>query len=394
MKINLGMFVYPWDVAEATDAFVERYADLGCNMLAINAVYHQCNVLDTRLTRVYERKRAGASFAVRPEKYGRVKPHVEADLTPVYQELRALCARRGIDWRCWVVNLHNSQIGGAYPDTTVENAWGDRYESALCLNHPDVREYAGALLRDVIDTLAPSRVVMESESWMQAFHGRHHEFSLARLTPAVRYLLSLCFCPHCMKAAREMGIDAIATKETVQSLLSRLLAADTTFDGSEDAQLLQMFLEYPALYAYQQFRVQSVRSLVAETAGITHASGVLYEYIPSAAPFSIHQMQHEGSAFRALDGLVDGFVPLCYAPGETYPLIRRNVELYAPDARVSLALNLRRANYPSEGAFSAKIAEAVADGVEDIYCYNYGLATEECLGWMRRAYGLAGGKEG
>ena len=384
--LNRGMFIYPWDVAHDPHRFVSEYQQLGCNMVAVNAVYHQCNVLGTRAGHVYERNCAGTSFAIHPEMYGRILPRVVSDLTGELEALRTACIRQGIDWRCWVVSLHNDQIGEAYPDTTVRNVWGDRYPSALCVNHPDVREYADAAVRDVIGTLAPSRVVMESLSFMHAFHGRHHEFSLARMTGAVRYLLSLCFCEHCKRAAEQQGVDAHAAQRTAERLLRALTWGDTTFEGSEDAQLMQLFLEYPELYAYQRFRMESVRSLVAQVAKTAHDRGVLLDYIPSAAPFTIHQMQYDASSFSALQGVVDGFVPLCYSPAERYPLIRRNVQMHAPGARVSLALNLDRRRYTDAGDLCGRIAEAVEDGVEDIYCYNYGLATPECLGWMGRAY--------
>lgn len=389
--LHLGMFLYPWDAQK--ECFLDEYASLGCNMVAINAVYHQCAVLDSSLKHVYERRHAGTSFVIHPQYYGCLMPRVEDDLTAVYDRLHAQCEKRNIDWRCWVVNLHNSEIGERFPETTVKNAWGDHYSSSLCLNNPDVQEYACALLRDIIATLTPSRVVMETESWMQAFHGRHHEFSLTRITPAVRYLLSLCFCPHCIQAAEKEGIDAQRVQKTVRYLLERLIQGDTTFLGSAEAQVMQIFLEYPDLYAYQQFRINSVERLVRMTSEIAHSNHVLYEYIPSAAPFTINQMYYEGTSFKKLSAIVDGFVPLCYSMDENYRLIKRNVHLFAPDARVSLALNLSRERYNSQADFASRIREAIEDGVQDVYCYNYGLASQECRGWLSRAFKLAVEKE-
>ncbi|MDD3212811.1 MAG: hypothetical protein PHY64_04020 [Eubacteriales bacterium] len=385
--LRRGMFVYPWDIGAEPEAFLRGYTDCNCNMIAVNASYHQCNVLDTRLKKVYERRQAGTSFAIHPEKYGRIKPHVVNDLTADCLRLRELCEKQNVDWRCWNVSLHNDQVGDAYPDTAVLNLWGSRYPSALCLNHPDVRVYARALLEDVLDTLAPSRVIVESDSWMQAFHGRHHEFALARLTPAVRYLLSLCFCPHCVKAAATAGIDAEEVRRTAALLLDQLLQGDTTFGANEDAQLTQLFLEYPSLYAYQRFRMDSVAALVKENTAAAHRKGVLYEAIPSAAPFMVNATYFEGAPLRALADIVDGFVPLCYSPGETYPLLLQNIRLYAPEGRVSVAFKLARAGCSGEAEFAGLAREAAQAGVEAVYCYNYGLATPECLGWMRRAYG-------
>lgn len=392
--LRLGMFVYPWDAGASADAFLTDYLSLGCNMLAVNSAYHQCSVLAPRSCRTYGRAAAGASFAAHAEKYGRIRPLVVDDWTGELLSLREQCAKRDVDWRSWVVVLHNDQIGEAYPDTAVRNLRGDCYPSALCVNHPDIREYARALLTDTVETFAPSRVVVESESWMQAFHGRHHEFALARLTPAVRYLLSLCFCPHCLAAAAKAGVDAEEARRVANEVLAKLLEADTTFGANEDAQLTQIFLEYPTLYAYQQFRMNSVASLVADSAAAVRSLGAKYDCIPSAAPFEISATCFEGAPLRLLADTADGFVPLCYTRGESYTLLRRNIRLYAPQSRVALALKLSREFYPDEAAFAALIRDAAQGGAEDIYCYNYGLATAECLGWMRNAYAaLRTGKE-
>ncbi len=391
--VKLGMFVYPWDMAKAPERLLGEYADLGCNMIAVNGVYHQCNVLETRTWHVYERRNAGTSFAIHPEKYGRLRPRAEADLTQTYADLREMCEKKGIEWRCWMVNLHNDQVGDQWPDTNVYNVWGDRYPSALCVNHPDVRQYASALLEDVIATIAPRHVVMETESWMQAFHGRHHEFMLPRMTPAVQYLLSMCFCPYCMEQAQKDGVDAEKARALVDRLLKQLLAGDTTFGDNEHTQVIQLLLEYPELYAYQRFRMRSVTRLVKQTSETAHAHGIKYDYIPSAAPFPINEMHFEGSCLGELAPYVDSFVPLCYTPNQTYSMIRKNVDLFAPQTPVALAQNLSRARYAGRDAFVGKVLDAAQNGAQDIYSYCYTMATDECLSWVKQAYGLALEKE-
>ena len=380
-----GMFVYPWDLGAEPQRFLERYQALGCNMMAVNGSYHQMSTFGLRVGHAYGRPFAGTSFEVDEKRYGRIVPRSVVHLDSVYEELREACAARGIDWRCWMVNLHNDDIGERYPDTCVQNAWGDRYPSSLCVNHPDVQEYAVHLLEDVIRLIAPSRVIMETESFMPAFHGRHHEFTLARLTPAVRYLSSLCFCPHCMREAERSGIDTQAVRTAVRNLLERLLREDVCLPGHEDAQLLQVFMEYPEIYSYQQFRYASVTKLTVLAADAAHARHVLYECIPSAYPFAINHMHYEGTLLRALDKVVDGFVPLCYAPEEDYIQILRNMRLFT-EAPVALALNLGRTRYANWDEFSHKLAEGALGGAESIYCYNYGLATDEALQQMKKAY--------
>ena len=60
-------------------------------------------------------------------------------------------ADAGLAVNAWLVPLHNTRLGQAYPDITVENAFGDRYVYSLCPSSPDAREYAIALCKDVTD---------------------------------------------------------------------------------------------------------------------------------------------------------------------------------------------------------------------------------------------------
>ena len=70
-------------------------------------------------------------------------------------------------------------------------------------------------------------------------------------------------------------------------------------------------------------------------------------------------------------------------------MIRKNVELFAPQTPVALAQNLSRARYSGRDAFVGKVLDAVQNGAQDIYSYCYTMATDECLSWVRQAYGLA-----
>lgn len=388
------MFVYPWDMDGRADTFWEEYRRLGCNTIAVNTCYHHISIIDTALMRVYERRQAGPSFAIHPERYGRIRPQVQADLTGTFLQLREACAQAGMTYRSWNVNLHSSAIGQDYPDACVENVWGDRYSYTLCLNHPDVLEYDLALLTDIIDTLDPDSFIMEAVSWIPAFHGKHHEFSLVHITPAIRYLLTLCFCPHCIQAAQAEGIDALAVRETVRTLLQGLLARELTFGDNEQTQLTHLLIEYPELYAYQQFRTRSVTRFVQATAQLVHQSGKRYEYIPSSTPFEVNSTLFEGYSFRALTGVPDRYVPLVYDPKERCSTVLGNIRLFDHHTPVAAGLNLSRVRYTGQGDFLQRIQDGVDCGISAFYLYNYGTAPRECLDWIAQGAGLVLGSEG
>src|SRR5918996_675272 len=71
--------------------------------------------------------------------------------------LHELC-EAGIAANAWMVLLHNSRLGAAHPNMTVQNAFGDRYVYSLCPSAPEVRQYAVALCKDLTDRYAVSGI--------------------------------------------------------------------------------------------------------------------------------------------------------------------------------------------------------------------------------------------
>ena len=117
-----------------------------------------------------------------------------------------LPARRGLTVRAWTVFLHNGALAAAHPDCAPENAYGDRYVTDLCPANPDVRAFARALAADVAG-LGVATICAESLHYHPLEHGYAHERYFVPLGPRSRFLLGLCFCPHCLEAARSDGVD-------------------------------------------------------------------------------------------------------------------------------------------------------------------------------------------
>ena len=113
--------------------------------------------------------------------------------------------------RAWTVFLHNGALAAAYPECTPENAFGDRYVTELCPAHPDARAYARALAADIA-ALGVAGICSEALHYLSLEHGYAHERYFVPLSPRVRYLLGLCFCEHCLAAARAAGVDGEAAR--------------------------------------------------------------------------------------------------------------------------------------------------------------------------------------
>lgn len=150
--------------------------------------------------------------------------------------------------------------------------------------------------------------------------------------------------------------------------------------------MTQLFLEYPELYEYQRFRMNSVTELVKETAELVHSFGKKYEYIPSSTPFNINASYYEGYELRRLEGLIDGYIPLIYETEDTYDKVLSNIRLFDRTTPVGMGVNLGRSRYRSRNEFAERIETAGRRGAYEILSYNYGMATEEMLDWMKTSY--------
>ena len=84
-------------------------------------------------------------------------------------------------------------------------------------------------------------------------HGYAHERYFVPLGARVRHLLGLCFCEHCLAAARAAGVDGEAVRRSAREAIERAFAGDDP--GGE-----------PERDEYARVREQVVTSLVAEVA--------------------------------------------------------------------------------------------------------------------------------
>jgi len=197
----------------------------------------------------------------------RLQPPVSeaADALP---ELIAAAERRGLQVHAWTVFLHNGALAEAFPDCAPQNAFGDPYVTELCPANPYVRTYARALGADVA-RLGVESIVAESLHYHPLEHGYAHERYFVPLGPRARYLLSLCFCPDCLRAASRLGVDAEAVRKTVRDELELL------FDGAEEKSL-QVEGE---LAGFVRAREEVVTTLAAEVADAARAEGVALAFM-------------------------------------------------------------------------------------------------------------------
>ena len=255
------------------------------------------------------RRRRGLLRARPGARAVRLQPPV-SEAAHVLPALVDAAGRRGFAVRAWTVFLHNGALAEAHPDCAPENAFGDRYLTDLCPAHPDVRAYARALAADVA-RLGVATICSESLHYHGLEHGYAHERYFVPLGPRARYLLGLCFCEHCLAAARSAGWTARPFAARPRRDRARLRPATEPAGEPERGE-------------YERVREQIVTSLVAEVAEAAgaHAARVSWSSrarsraTPTAVPRATLRLRSRGSSGVDVDPVAracDGIEAIGYA---------------------------------------------------------------------------------
>lgn len=202
-----SIWMYGWDLKdEGADACLRRIREVGrLGAISLAASYHAGRFLLPHNPRrkVMFLEDGKVYFHPDPNGYGRIRPlpHSEVEAFDFLGEAGAGVRRFGLELNAWCSICHNTALGSAHPDCTIENAFGDRYLHSLCPSHPDVQGFALGLVRDLAANHDVDAIEIESLEYLQFRHGFHHEREGIQVPPAIEFLLGLCFCSHCTDRA-------------------------------------------------------------------------------------------------------------------------------------------------------------------------------------------------
>ena len=357
---------------------VERRGGLGG--VTVAAAYHEGrDVFPHNPVRKVRFLEGGAVFFQpgRALRAARLQPPV-SEAAHALPEVLAAAERRGLAVRAWTVFLHNGALAAAHPECAPENAFGDRYVTELCPAHPDARAYARALASDIA-ALGVAGICSEALHYLGLEHGYAHERYFVPLGVRVRYLLGLCFCEHCLAAARAAGVDGDAVRRRAREAIEGAFAGD---DAGGD----------PERDEYAQVREQIVTSLVAEVAeaaGETpfefiELSGAVKGYAdgrPTGDPAPSIAWQL-GVDVDAVAGACDGIEAIGYAADPER--IRSDLDAYG-DTAVSVIFRPSTPDADSAADVRGKVELARERGLGRVDFYHYGLMRLDALDWIRSA---------
>jgi hypothetical protein len=388
---------------EGVDKVLDRVSACGVKGVTIAAAYHQARDVTPHGSSRLTIRRDGVHFLPPQDVFAglRLVPPVQegADEEPL-AELRRACAERGLRMHGLTVFLHNSTLGLANLDVTVQNCFGDRGSPAdLCPSHPDARLYAVALARSVARQGVDS-VVAESLHFGTFAHGYHHERNFVALGPMDTFLFGLCFCRHCMQRAVDLGVNAEVAKEECGRIVARVLDGDPPAQGEVTRAALTAYAG-PEVVAYARARSESVTSLVAEVSAAVTAEGSKLSFIDATGAVKGYTDGLPPSGLAAHDAWQIGvdvvalgdLVPSLAVPAYARDAARVADDIGAYQRSVGKDCELRAVLRPgipdtdSADRLAAKVRAARAAGAQAVDFYAYGLASFEVLDRIPGAFG-------
>jgi hypothetical protein len=330
----------------------------------------------------------------------KLQPRV-AEFARTSDPLGDLCAaagERGMRVNAWAVFLHNDRLGYTHPECTTQNAFGDRYLTDLCPSNPEVRAYACALASDVA-RYETSTIFGESLHFHGLTHGYHHERYFEELGTVGIYLLGLCFCTHCLEAARRTGVDAEMVHRSVRDELERRFANGGSSGGSEE--LTRDHLAAfggEQLLGYLDARTETVTSLTAEVSAAAGAGTSVAFLDLSGAEKGFATGQPTGDAaptigwrtgidVTSLAEVCDTIETTGYAadPDRLSFDLDAYRPLLADASRLGLVLRPMPPDCRSADNLVAKVALARKRGLKRLDFYHYGFCRLRSLDWIRRS---------
>lgn len=389
---ELSMFTYPWDIAEqGVEPFMDAMADLGVDRLSIATIYHSAElVAPGRTQKVAMHAEANVAHIKLPEDSFSDLAPPQGQLTrshpDLYGQIAEAAATRDIGLTAWTIAFHNSDMALARPDTAIENCFGDKFAHGLCATNPASQTYAREMAQALCATGHFDTLMVESLSYLLHGHGHPHELWGVRMDPHTRALLSLCFCPSCLAAGAERGLDGPGLRERVASELNRtwnspVAVGRTPDDGTELTTRLVLDKDFAG---WVRMRCDIVNALAEDIADIVHAHGMPFEI--SAAVWGRPSTLNwtEGVDIAESGRIADRFVLESYYPdpGEVARELDHVTGLVPPE-RLAMVQTVWPDHHGSLGGLQQKVDLALSLGIERIGLYNYSMAPRPVLPWIK-----------
>lgn len=320
--MRASAFVYPWDVNGDPEA-AQRIAGLGVRQVTLAAAYHSTRALTPRHPRhrIVTAEHAAVLYPTDARWEGHeIRPYAAGDWAPgdAYGEAAQALADAGLDVHTWVVLAHNSRLGAERPDTSVVNAYGDRYPWAPCIAQPATRAYLVELAAEAAVRPGASGTELESLGWygLQHLHA-HDKTGGVALGEAGTYLMGLCFCPYCREGYGEQGLDADELAAGVRDALEPLWRGAPDDGGWAGVEKLLGEATAAATRAWRDERARTLQEEAVRAVRAAAPEG--FQVLLHADPVTYHVGANVGVDPAHILSVADGVVVPCAGGPDLLP---------------------------------------------------------------------------
>ncbi|CAM5577542.1 hypothetical protein [Streptomyces pilosus] len=382
--MKASAFVYPWDVIGDPEA-PARIAALGTAQVTLASAYHSTRALTPRHPRhrIVTAEHAAVLYPMGEDRWaGRaLRPYAAGDWAPgdAFGEAGAALADAGLEVHTWVVLAHNSRLGADHPDTSVVNAYGDRYPWAPCIARPATRAYLTGLAAEAAVRPGARGTELESLGWYGLAHLHAHDKTAGvGLGDAGQYLMSLCFCPVCRDGYGDRGLDADALAASVRTALEPVWRGAPSDGGWAGVGKL---LGEATADATRAWREEVARTLQeAAVAAVRQAAPEGFQVLLHADPVSYHCGANAGVDPAHILSVADGVVVPCTSGAAPLtPFAREGREGAVLAANLTVVSGMGG----SPATLAADATEARRLGATELRLYHAGLASDADLEAVR-----------
>ncbi|MGW3125528.1 hypothetical protein [Streptomyces sp. NPDC001076] len=382
--MKASAFVYPWDVNGDPEA-ADRIAALGVDQVTLASAYHSTRALTPRHPRhrIVTAEHAAVYYPPGDWTGRELRPYPAGDWAPGDAHGEAADALRGagLEVHTWVILAHNSRLGAEHPDTSVVNAYGDRYPWAPCIAQPATRAYLAGLAAEAAVRPGAAGTELESLGWygLQHLHA-HDKTAGVGLGDAGQYLMALCFCPACRAGYGEQGLDADELAAAVREALEPLWRGTGDDAGWPTVEKLLGAAVAAATRAWRDGQARTLQETAV--AAVRAAAPAGFQVLLHADPVTYHCGANVGVDPAWILSVADGVVVPCAG----------GTALLTPFAGHARADTVVAANFTvvsgmggSPGTLAADADRARALGATELRLYHAGLASDGDLAAVREA---------
>lgn len=376
--MRTSAFLYPWDVVGDPDA-AARVADLGVQQVTLAAAYHSTRALTPRhpSRRIVTAEHAAVLY---PPDEGRwagreLRPYTQSwvDADDAYAEATAALAGAGLDVHSWVVLAHSSRLGAEHPETSVVNAYGDRYPWAPCIAQPAVRAYLVDLAAEAAVRGGARGTELESCGWYGFAHlHAHDKVGGVGLGDAAQYLMSLCFCPDCRAGYEGQGLDAAELSRAVRGALESVWAGSGTPEAGWGG--VEKLLGADPAGATLRYRTDVARGLQESVVAAVRAAAVPgFQVLLHADPAPYRSGANVGVDPEHILSVADGVVLPCTGTDAAREAVLG--PFAGREGVLAANLTVVRGMGGSPGTLERDAAHAASLGANQLRLYHAGLAS-------------------